>query len=183
MGFWKLGAGPMRIFLLSIRLFRKIQINCLAHFWVLLSFVKEVRYSCNTFPILRILVYVCVIPWFCQQIRNINLSFSHFHFSTVMRNDVCMQFTQMVVNSIPNLRPMVRLFEHEFATKWNALPATVGSKWKLVLEVFFWSTSSQVERHKLSLISNLHPRSRSSIWSKEPIQGKQLGWILLDKNE
>ena len=32
MGFWKLGAGPMRIFLLSICLFRKIQINCLAHF-------------------------------------------------------------------------------------------------------------------------------------------------------
>ena len=50
-------------------------------------------------------------------IRNINLSFSNFHFSAVMRNDVCMQFTQMVVNSIPNLRPTVRLFEHEFATK------------------------------------------------------------------
>ena len=33
MGFWKLGAGPMRIFLLSICLFRKMQINCLAHIW------------------------------------------------------------------------------------------------------------------------------------------------------
>ena len=33
MGFWKLGAGPMRIFLPSICLFRKMQINCLAHFW------------------------------------------------------------------------------------------------------------------------------------------------------
>ena len=151
---------------------------------MLLSFVKEVRYSCNTFPILRILVCADIIPWFCQQIRNINLSFSNFHFSAVMRNDVCMQFTQMVVNSIPNLRPTVRLFEHEFATKWNALPATVGSKWKLVLEVVF-----NQHRHRLNVTSYLlsHICSPEAgllyIWSKEPIQGKQLGWILLDKDE